>query len=283
MTTSRQNASDLVRWETEHLSDLSLGYPANHFAWKLVLASARAQAATTLVEIGVGRGNGVAHVLDAGMQFAGIDRDSECVEVTRAVLAGLGADPGTVVHADIEDPGSLLSLPGAGSFDTLMALGVMPHVEDPVAAVRAMAALVRPGGELFLEYRNSLFSLITFNRLTRQFIMDDLLGSVSEQMRSRAGRFVDGRVDSSMPPLRAGASDATYDNPLALPGWFAALGFDEVSVHPFHYHAAMPALEGEEPQAFRDESLALESDTSGWRGLFLCSAFLVRVVRPARV
>ena len=30
-----------------------------------------------------------------------------------------------------------------------------------------------------------------------------------------------------------------------------------------------------------DESLAMEHETSGWKGLFLCSAFLVRAVRPA--
>jgi len=89
--------------------------------------------------------------------------------------------------------------------------------------------------------------------------------------------------DLSRPPAPTSSSPARYDNPLALLDWFAGLGFGDVTVHPFHYHAAMPVLEGDDPQAFRDESLALESDTSGWRGLFLCSAFLIRVVRPAEV
>ncbi len=280
MTTTPASASDLVAWETEHLADLSLGYPANHFAWRIALDSARTAKARTLVEIGVGRGNGVAHVLGAGLTFSGIDHDPECVSATRSALVALGADPDAVLLADIEDPDSCLALPGAGSFDMLVALGIMPHVEDPAGAVRAMAALVRPGGEMFLEFRNSLFSLVTFNRLTRQFILDDLLGSVSDEMRARAGRFVDDRVDVSRPPLPSGTSEARYHNPLALPAWFAGIGFEGVSVHPFHYHAAMPVLEAEDPQAFRNESLALESDTSGWRGLFLCSAFLVRLVRP---
>ncbi len=280
MTQTPRTPSELVAWERDHLSDLSLGYPANHFAWRVVLDHARAAGARSLVEVGVGRGNGVAHVLDAGMSFAGIDRDAESVERTQAILDELGADPSAVVLGDIEHEGVAQGVPGAGDFDTLMALGIMPHAEDPVVAVRAMESLVRPGGELFLEYRNSLFSLVTFNRLSRQFIVDELLGPVGAETRERTGRFVDEHVDLTRPPVRSGSVEARYDNPLAIGDWFAGLGFREVSVHPFHYHASMPVLESEDPQAFRDESLALESDTSGWRGLFLCSVFLVRAVRP---
>ena len=55
---------------------------------------------------------------------------------------------------------------------------------------------------------------------------------------------------------------------------------ESVEVFPFHYHAGMPALESVDPQRFRHESLAMEHDTGGWKGLFLCSAFLVKAVIP---
>ena len=42
----------------------------------------------------------------------------------------------------------------------------------------------------------------------------------------------------------------------------------------------VPALESSAPQAFRDASIAMEHEASGWRGLFLCSAFLVQARRP---
>lgn len=266
--------------ERAGLSDLSQGYPANHFAWRVVAERAKARGATSLVEVGVGRGNGVAHVLADGMQFTGLDRDEECVRLTQSELVSFDQDPDAVIHADVMDTDLADRMAGAGDHDLLMALGIMPHADDQAAAIRAMAALVRPGGEMFIEFRNSLFSLVTFNRLTHDFITDDLLGDVPEPMRARVSSFIDPRVEMSKPPAGSGALTSHQANPLALPAWFASLGFPEVTIHPFHFHAAMPLLESKDPQMFRDASLALEDDTSGWRGLFLCSVFLARVVTP---
>lgn len=42
-----------------------------------------------------------------------------------------------------------------GSFDLVYSLGVLHHLEDPLGGVRALAELVRPGGELrFYVYRS---------------------------------------------------------------------------------------------------------------------------------
>ena len=281
MTIDRSAAAALVAHETDTLADLGIGYPANHFAWRVVLNSARERGARSLVEIGVGGGNGVPHVLAAGLDFAGIDNVPEKVDVTRAILSDLGGDPASVIVADAEDEASMEALPGAGTFDTLVGLGIMPHVDDRAAVTANLAALVRPGGELFLEFRNSLFSLVTFNRFTRSFIVDDLLADGSNQIRQRVGDFVAERVDMARPPLPSSGHEAYYDNPLAVVPTFERLGYREVSAHPFHFHAAMPVLESADPQGFRNESLALEDDDSGWRGLFLCSAFLLRLVKPA--
>ncbi len=279
MKPDRDRAHRLVAEEAAGLANLDHGYPANHFAWRIALDSARTRGARSLVEVGVGSGNGVAHVIDAGLTFAGVDNDAASVETTRGVLGDLGGDPAGVILADAEDAASLQRVPGAGNFDSLMALGIMPHARDREGTIRNMAALVRPGGELFVEFRNSLFSMVTFNRFTRDFIVDDLLADVSTAIRDRVGALVAGRVDTDRPPLPSSGHEARYDNPFVIPEWLATLGYDEVTIHPFHFHAAMPMLEAEDPQAFRDESLALEEDTSGWRGLFLCSVFLARIVR----
>lgn len=280
MDLDRERARRLVAEEAAGLSDLGHGYPANHFAWRIALESARRLDATSLVEVGVGSGNGVAHVLGAGLSFAGVDNDEASVAATRRALVNMGGDPADVILADAENAASLQRLPGAGTFDSLMALGIMPHAQDREGTIRNMAELVRPGGEMFVEFRNSLFSLVTFNRFTRDFIVDDLLADVSTATRDRVGAFVADRVDTDRPPLPSSGHEARYDNPFVVPEWLHGLGFDEVSIHPFHFHAAMPMLESEDPPAFRDESLALEDDTSGWRGLFLCSVFLARIVRP---
>ncbi len=132
MTIDRSAAAALVTHETDTLADLGIGYPANHFAWRVILDSARERGARSLVEIGVGGGNGVPHVLAAGLDFAGIDNVPEKVDVTRAILRDLGGDPASIVVADAEDAASMAALPGAGSFDTLVGLGIMPHVDDRV-------------------------------------------------------------------------------------------------------------------------------------------------------
>lgn len=271
-------ARRLVELEAATLADLAGGYPANHFAWRFALEQCRVAGARSLVEVGVGSGNGVAHVVAADMEFSGFDRDVACVEATRAVCREVGADPARILHADVADPQSYAGLPGAGEFDALMALGVMPHVPDRDAAVVAMASLVRPGGQLFLEFRNSLFSLFTANRFTRDFIVEQLLTDASSATQERTADYLGARVDLTRPP--AGATLDSYDNPLAVPAWLGGLGFADATVHPFHFHATLPALEAADPESFRQESLAMEDDASGWRGLFLCSAFLVRIVRP---
>ena len=276
----RERAHRLVAEEAAGLTDLDHGYPANHFAWRIALDSAQRRGARSLVEVGVGSGNGVAHVVDAGLTFAGVDNDEASVEATRRALVDLGGDRADVIVADAEDSESLQRLPGAGTFDSLMALGIMPHARDREATMRNMAALVRPGGEMFVEFRNSLFSLVTFNRFTRDFMVNELLADVPPTTRDRVSAFVAGRVDTDRPPLPSSGHEARYDNPFVIPEWLGGLGFDEVSIRPFHFHAAMPMMEAEDPQAFRDESLALEDDTTGWRGLFLCSVFLARIVRP---
>ena len=281
MTDQRQSkAREIVAAETASLADLSIGYPANHFAWNIVKDATRAMSARSLVEVGVGSGNGVPHVLSEGLSFGGVDINDESVRLTRRILADLVADPSAVICADIEYAAALQSLPGRGEFDALVALGILPHSRDEALALMNMASLVRPGGRVFVECRNSLFSLVTFNRFTRDLILDSMLEGVSPATRERVGSFVEPRLDMNRPPMPSSGHDAMYHNPFEVTKSFRELGFTDVEALPFHYHAGMPALESADPQAFRNESLAMEHEQSGWKGLFLCSAFLVSALAP---
>ncbi len=281
MNADQPGARALVEQERASLADLSIGYPANHFAWNIVKDAARRMHATTLVEVGVGSGNGVPHVLAEGMSFAGIDIDEGAVQATRDLLTGLDADSNAVIQADIEDAIALDALPGRGTFDLLVGLGILPHSRDENRALLNMASLVRPGGELYVECRNSLFSLVTFNRFTRDLIIDSMLEGISTASREGVREFLDPRLDLNRPPVPSSGHDAMYHNPFEVTKTFRRLGFTDIEIVPFHYHAGMPALEASDPQRFRNESLAMEHETSGWKGLFLCSAFLVKAVAPS--
>ena len=67
--------------------------------------------------------------------------------------------------------------------------------------------LIRDGSRLFVEFRNRLFSLFTFNCYTNEFIIDDLLSGVPADVKSRVTQEVDKRFVVNLPPSRTLVSD----------------------------------------------------------------------------
>ena len=260
--------------------DLAGGYPANHFAFRQVLNVLHDEGAQRMVEIGVGQGRAIPIFEAAGIAMHGVDNDPAMVEMSAGVMAQAGLPADRICWGDIEDSVSLSVIRRSGPFDALLAMGVLPHVEHDVVALRNMRHLVKPGGTIFVECRNKLFSLVTFNRFTYEFIMDDLLAGVTGAPREAASDFLKTRVDVDIPAKPTGHA-ARYHNPLDVHEVFEAAGFTGIRVRPFHYHASMPRFEKELGAAFRAESIALENEPSNWRGLFLCSAFVVEAHRPA--
>lgn len=259
--------------------DLEGGYPANHFAFRQVLSVLQAEGAQRMVEVGVGQGRAIPIFEAAGIQMYGVDNDPDMVEKSAGVMAQAGMPRERISWGDIEDSVSLSTIRRSGPFDALLAMGVLPHVGHDKVALENMLQLVKPGGTVFVECRNKLFSLVTFNRFTYEFIMDDLLAGVSGAPREAASTFLKTRVDIDTPPKPTGHA-AKYHNPLDIHEVFQQAGFTAIRVRPFHYHASMPRFEKELGASFRAESIALENEPSDWRGLFLCSAFVVEAHRP---
>lgn len=277
---NRARAQANARTEYERLSNLDQGYPANHFAFQSILPALAESGAQRVLEVGIGHGGAIPILAGAGLEVSGLDIDAGMVEQSRTQMLEYELSPDAVIHGDIEDATSYVSLQAAPAFDALVALGVLPHVHQAHTALRNMRALTRPGGHVFVECRNKLFSLVTFNRYTYEFFMDDLFFDAPAELRDGIGQYLSSRLQTDVPPPPATGPAPTFHNPLEVPELFAAAGFESITVIPFHYHPAMPSLEGSAPQAFRDASIAMEHEASGWRGLFLCSAFLVRARRP---
>jgi SAM-dependent methyltransferase len=98
-----------------------------------------------------------AHVLDVGCgpgtltvdiarrvapgRVVGVDVSGEVIEQAEAHAAEVGGVNTTFITGDFRSVGL-----EAGSFDVVHAHQVLQHLADPVGALRAMAALARPGG-----------------------------------------------------------------------------------------------------------------------------------------
>ena len=150
--------------------------------------------------------------------------------------------------------------------------------------------MVNPGGKVFVEFRNKLFSLFSFNRYTKEFIMDDLLAGVSSRLRELVAADLEKRLEMDKPTPRLTRSEAGDDkaeyvgydailskfhNPFEVETMFERLGYSNIKFLWYHYHPAMPFLGDDEQELFRNEALKLEHETSGWKGFFLCSAFVI--------
>ena len=226
----------------------------------------------------MGEGTPLATLAKAGLEVWGFDISTEMVKKSKHRLRQAGVDPDRIFWADIQDPATYAALFQEGPFDALMAMGVMPHVRNDDVVLTNMATLVRPGGSVFIEFRNSLFSLFTLNRCTAEFILDELLAGVNPALKEQVAEDLRARLRIDL-PQQANGYPTKFHNPLTIGEQFARHGFQDIKLLWYHYHPAMPYLEDAMPELYREESLRLEHEPSGWRGLFLCSAFVVEAVR----
>jgi len=277
------------QYERTGLYDLSREYPANYCRLQLLLNSFASKGIKRVIEVGVGEGTPLSTLGGAGLDVWGFDISSEMVKTSRAKMRDSGMNADHIFLGDIQDPTTYAHVFQHGLFDGLMAMGVMPHVENDDMVLENIATLVRPGGSVFIEFRNKLFSLFTFNRYTIDFILTDLLSSVSPAVKSVVAKDLESRLRIDMPPLRMAleGSDAPgYDavlskfhNPFEVLDLFTRHGFERARLLWYHYHPAMPYLQGQIPELFRKEAIRLEHESSGWRGYFLSSAFVVEAVK----
>jgi 2-polyprenyl-3-methyl-5-hydroxy-6-metoxy-1,4-benzoquinol methylase len=275
-------------YEPDELAALDI-YPANYFRLQKLVSCFSDPAIRRVLEIGLGEGTPALVLAKMGKDVYGFDVSAAMVDEARGRLKTAGIPDDRVIRADIVDSISYVSLLKDGLFDGLVAMGVLQHVQKDELALSNMAKALRPGGKGFIMFRNKLFSLFTMNRYTYEFIMEDLLRGVSADMQEQVGKYLTSilRMDLPPPPKKVITTSAElekpvftqFHNPLEIPVMFERCGFRDLKLHWYHYHPAMPSLERADVQAFRREAIALEDERSGWRGMFLCSAFVVEATR----
>jgi hypothetical protein len=159
-------------------------------------------------------------------------------------------------------------------------------VRDEAEAITNMSRFIQPGGTMFLQFRNSMLSLYTFNRLTMEFILDDLLKEAPAEIKDVVKSGLESRLAMDKPPMRTGTKDAPgYDeilakfhNPFELSELVESLGFKDLRFHWYNYHVTPPMLASAAGQAFRTAGIAMEGSDS-WRGMFMCSAGVIEATK----
>jgi len=139
----------------------------------------------------------------------------------------------------------------------MQALGVLPHLRDERPVISNMSAFIGSSGTLFLQFRNSMLSLYSFNRL----IMD---------------KPPQGEWDVNGPAYDTIL--AKFHNPFELEDLVREQGYTDIRYHWYNYHVTPPMLAGAAGQAFRVAGMAMEP-TSDWRGMFLCSSGVIEATK----
>jgi len=273
------------QYDKRALTDPNLVYPANYFRLKLLEKSFKKRKIHRVFEVGVGEGTPLIALAKQGFDVQGLDIAPKMVETCRENFTKVGLDPSLVFLADIQDKKTYGKKLKGKKFDGLIAMGVLPHVEDERKVITNMRSLVRPGGSVFIEFRNSLFSLFTQNRHTAEFFLTDLLKDVDPKLKKHVKADLGKRLRMDQPEIRSRVAHSKapgYDailskfhNPFEVKSLFEGRGFKNVDLLWYHYHPAMPYLQKMDPKLFLKEAVRLEGRIADWRAYFLCSAFVV--------
>lgn len=96
-----------------------------------------------LLDIGCGNGKFLLRMRELGWQCRGLDFSAEAVAACR--LHGLEVTQGDLASAAFPD----------NSFDVVTARHLIEHVPDPLALLREIARILKPGGSLYIETPNT--------------------------------------------------------------------------------------------------------------------------------
>lgn len=261
-------------------------YPAEYFRLQNLLKALGSESKQRVLDAGCGEGTPLLEVSKLGHEIRGFDFTDEMVTAAKERFSANGLNPDWAIRADVEDFDSFSSLMDGQPFDAAVCFGVMPHVKSEVNSLSNLHKSLRKGGKAYIEFRNQLFNLFTFNRFTHAYVMDTLLAGIPDAIKQKTTEAIEGRLEMNLPPLRidAEAGKPGYDaiqalmhNPMDMPRLFEEAGFKFDRIHWYHFHPTLPMLEGNgvDPKAFREAAFEMEKNPFDPRGAALCSAYVV--------
>ncbi len=265
-------------------------YPPNFFRLQMVTRILSEVGATSVYDLGAGEASPMVSIhRDLGIRVEGSDISPEMVRLGREHLERHGLRGEALSLVDSRDAEAVSAERARrGEFDAVQALGVIPHVTDDAAFVRAMSSFLKPRGTLLLQFRNSMFSMFIFNRMTKEFILDELMAPVPQEYKDVVAADLDRRLAVDLPPVRRRDDGHGYDeilarfhNPFELAEVVRAQGFEDIRFHWYNYHPTYPMLSGQFDRADYWKAQAALEHEGTWRGMFLCSAGVIQATKTA--
>ena len=226
--------------------DLSPTYPAEYFRLNLLLDRLKETSAKRVLDARC-EGTPLMWVAELGAEICGFDFTPEMIEEARDIFSAQGLNPDWVIVGDVQNFDSFSALMEDQPFDCGVFPGVMPHVNDELKAGRIPYRSPRKNGRAFVEFRNELFNLITMNRFTHNYIVEELFAKAPPSMGSDVSAF-DPILAMDKPPLRTEAEgkpgydaiQARMHNPLEMDELFGEAGFTDVKIHWYHWSNLLP-------------------------------------------
>ncbi|NHO31661.1 bifunctional 2-polyprenyl-6-hydroxyphenol methylase/3-demethylubiquinol 3-O-methyltransferase UbiG [Acetobacter fallax] len=147
------------------MNPLRIGWIDRHLPLR-----SRKQARLRVLDLGCGAGLASEALAQAGHDVLGMDAAAEGIAAARRHLEQhpLPSAAGSLTYR----VGSAETLVTEGEmFDAVVALEIIEHVTDPVAFMRMLAELVRPGGNVFVSTMNRTVRAFAFAKIGAEYVM----------------------------------------------------------------------------------------------------------------
>lgn len=254
-------------------------YPANLIRLKLLIKKLKETNTKTVLDVGCGTCTPMIRLLREGFDVRGCDFSAEMIKIGKHQLIKEQFDPNLISQADIEDDASLPN----DKFDSILALGVFPHLVDESKALQNLKKRLNSNGQVFIEFRNELFALFSSNKYTIDLILNKMIdfNSYPKEIQTNLIEFYSNMYGVTKPKKNHDGKIsydeilARFRNPLTIEkDLFLKNGFFVRNIHFYHYHALPPIFAEKYPEFFKTKSMELE-EPSSWKGNFMASAFVV--------
>jgi 2-polyprenyl-3-methyl-5-hydroxy-6-metoxy-1,4-benzoquinol methylase len=263
------------------------GYIANYVRLQHILNLLSENPVKSVLDAGCGEGSPLIVLAKSGYKVAGFDFSKDMVKVAKENIKKEGLDDIEVGVGDLTDILTYSHLARESKFDACVSLGVFPHIQNENLALKNIRTMVKPDGLIIVEFRNDLFNMFALNSFSKSFFMKNLFSSVEKlpvELRNEIEEDISSRFAMNYPELRETNPDsdapgydailAKFHNPFEIPAMFEDAGIQFMDTLFYNYHAYPPYYKDKDPDAFTKLSLEFEHENSGWKGLFMASAFL---------